>query len=161
MGRVQRRWGLTVAWAAALQTLLLTGAWAGPAAQQEPSAEQQVPEREIAGIVRELQMDLEGSSSAGVLHAIDGARFKDYLRFREQVEQLTREDTLRVFFRQLSNVVHGTTARTVLDAEMELTRRDSALPAQQRREKLTIDLEQTSRGWKIVNIAPRDFFKPL
>jgi hypothetical protein len=161
MGKMRWRWSLTVAWAAALQALLLPCAWSVPSTQQEPSSGQQTSEREIAGMIRELQMDLEGSSSLGVLHQIDGARFKDYPRFRDQVERLTREDTLRVYFRQLSSVVSGAAARTVLDAEMELTRLDSALPTQHRQEKLTIDLEQTSHGWKIVNIVPRDFFEPL
>ena len=77
------------------------------------------------------------------------------------IDRLTREDALRVFFRQVSNSVKETSAQTMIDAEMELTRKDSASPPERRRQQLVIDFERTSRGWKIVNITPRDFFRPL
>jgi hypothetical protein len=127
----------------------------------EQPTKQQDPERAIAQLVRDLQMDLEGSSSSGLLSRIDRAKFDDFPRFQDMVERLTREDTLRVFFRQTSSTVKEDHAQTVLDAEMEMTRNDSAVPAQRRKQQVTIDLERTSRGWKIINITPRDFFQPL
>jgi hypothetical protein len=127
----------------------------------EQSVRQEDPQRAIAAIVRELQMDLEGASSTGVLRNIDPAKFDDFPRFQDLVERLTREDTLRVFFRQISNSVKEDSAQTMLDAEMEMTRKDSALPAERRQQQLTIDLERTSRGWKIINLTPKDFFRPL
>jgi hypothetical protein len=66
------------------------------------------------------------------------------------VERLTGGGTLHVLFRQLNNVVQGATARTVLDAGMELVLKDLTVAAQRRRVQVTIDLERTSRGWKIV-----------
>ena len=149
----------------ALATITVAGAWAGStrrAAQRgEQPPKQEDPARTIAQIVREVQMDLEGSSSTGVLSKIDRAKFEDYPRFQDMVERLTREDTLRVFFRQTTNSVKEDTAQTILDAEMEMTRKDSAVPTQRRKQQITIDLARTSRGWKITNITPRDFFQPL
>ena len=127
----------------------------------EKPAKQEDPDRAIQRIVREMQMDLEGASSRGVLGQIDTAKFEDYPRFDDMVERLTREDTLRVFFRQVRSSVKDDTAQTVLDAEMEMTRKDSAVPAQRRTQQITIDLAKTSRGWKIVNVTPREFFQPL
>ena len=75
--------------------------------------------------------------------------------------RLTREDALRVFFRQVNNSIKEDSAQTMIDAEMELTRKDSARQPERRRQQLVIDFERTSRGWKIVNITPRDFFRPL
>ena len=151
--------------ALALATITVAGARAGStrtAAQRgEQPAKQEDPARAIAQIVRELQMDLEGSSSAGVLSKIDRAKFDDYPRFQDMVERLTREDTLRVFFRQTANAVKEDTAQTILDAEMEMIRKDSAVPAQRRKQQITVDLARTSSGWKITNITPREFFQPL
>ncbi|MBI2819575.1 MAG: hypothetical protein HYX73_06315 [Acidobacteria bacterium] len=159
MGIVQSRLSLALAWAALSATLAAGASFA--CAQGELPAGQEDPARAIARLVREMQMDLEGSSSTGVLGKIDRAKFEDYPRFRDMVERLTREDTLRVFFRQVSYSLKEGTAQTLLDAEMEMTRKDSAVPAERRRQQITIDLELTSRGWKIVNITPREFFRPL
>ena len=133
----------------------------GPAAQQEAPARRENPERAIANVVRQLQFDLEASSRMGVLSNIDSAKFEDYPRFEDMVDRLTREDAVRVFFRQTTNSVQENRAQSIIDAEMELTRKDSAAPPQRRRQQIVIDFELTTRGWRIVNITPRDFFQPL
>jgi hypothetical protein len=134
----------------------------GPAAQgQEAPVRRENPERAIANVVRQMQFDLEASSTRGVLSNIDSAKFEDYPRFEDMVERLTREDALRVYFRQANSNVQENRAQTTIDAEMELTRKDSAAPPQRRRQQIVIDFELTTRGWRIVNITPRDFFRPL
>ena len=134
----------------------------GSAAQgQEAPERRENPERAIANVVRQLQFDLEGSSRMGVLSHIDSAKFEDYPRFEDMVDRLTREDALRVYFRQATNSVREDRAQTIIDAEMELTRKDSAAPPERRRQQIVIDFELTTRGWRIVNITPRDFFRPL
>ena len=128
---------------------------------QETPARREDPERAISNVIRQIQMDLEAASRRGILSNIDSAKFQDYPRFEDMIDRLTREDALRVFFRQVSNSVKETSAQTMIDAEMELTRKDSASPPERRRQQLVIDFERTSLGWKIVNITPRDFFRPL
>ncbi|MBI3894884.1 MAG: hypothetical protein HY313_03030 [Acidobacteria bacterium] len=143
--------------------------WAGeaigrarPASQgREEPVKRENPEQAITTMIRQMQLDLEGSSSRGVLGNIDSAKFDDYPRFEDMVERLTRENTLRVFFRQVSNSIRENSAQTILEAEMEMTRKDSAGQAERRRQQLVIDFELTNRGWKIINITPRDFFRPL
>ena len=49
----------------------------------------------------------------------------------------------------------------MIDAEMEMTRKDSAGQLERRRQQLVIDFQRTRRGWKITNITPREFFRPL
>ena len=142
-------------------TILLALSSEYAAAQREPSTKDQDPQREIGQLISDLQNDLEASSSSGVLGKIDRSRFEDFARFQDSVERLTREDTLRAYFRQLSSTFKNDQAELVLDAEMEMTRKDSTLQAQQRKQQITIDLARTSRGWKIVNIIPRGFFEPL
>ncbi|MBI4459323.1 MAG: hypothetical protein HY648_04605 [Acidobacteria bacterium] len=135
---------------------------ARPAAQgREETPKRESVEQAISSIVRQMQMDLEGSSVRGIVNNIDSAKFDDYPRFEDMVERLTRENSLRVFFRQVSSSIRENSAQTILDAEMEMTRKDSAGQAERRRQQLVIDFELTSRGWKIINITPREFFRPL
>jgi len=130
-------------------------------ASQEAPSRRENPERAITNVVRQMQMDLEASSRQGVLSNIDSAKFDDYPRFEDMIERLTREDTLRVFFRQVNNSIKEESAQTVIDAEMEMTRKDSAGQLERRRQQLVLDFQRTSRGWKIINITPREFFRPL
>ncbi|MBI4463865.1 MAG: hypothetical protein HY647_04095 [Acidobacteria bacterium] len=138
---------------------------AGRAKQARPGAEEpsprENPERVIAQTVRQMQFDLEGSSSRSFLSHFDSVKFDDYPRFEEMIERLLRENSLRVFLRQVSNTIQQDTAQTILDAEMELTRKDAAGQIERRRQQLVIDFERTDRGWKIVNLNPRDYFRPL
>jgi len=108
-----------------------------------------------------MQLDMEGGSSRGVLSNIDNAKFDDYPRFEDLIEGLTRQDNLRVYFRQNNISIKEDSAQVILDAEMELSRKDSAAPPTRRSQQIVIDFESTSRGWKIINITPRDFFSPL
>ena len=128
---------------------------------KEDGGKKQDPERALTALIRGMQMDLESGSSRGVLANIDSAKFEDYPRFEDMIEHLTREDNLRVYFRQVSNSIKENNAQTIIDADMELTRKDSAGQLDRRRQQVVIDFEATSRGWKIVNISPRDFFRPL
>ena len=119
--------------------------------------------REITRMLRDLQFALEGGSARSALALVDSAKFDDYPRFEDMVERLTREDTIRANFRQ---VVPATSpaagkAQSIVDAEMELGRRDAAQQLQRRRQQLVIDFEWTRRGWRITNITPRDYFRPL
>ena len=128
---------------------------------KEDGGKKQDPERALTNLIRGMQMDLESGSSRGVLANIDSAKFDDYPRFEDSVERLTREDTLRVYFRQANNNINGDKAQTIVDGEMEMTRKDAASQLQRRRQQIVIDFELTDRGWKKINITPREFFQPL
>ena len=55
----------------------------------------------------------------------------------------------------------GGQAQMALDAEMELGRKDGVGQLTRRRQQIVIDWEYTRRGWRIINITPRDYFQPL
>ncbi len=128
---------------------------------KEEGGKKQDPERAIANLVRGVQLDLESSSSRGILSNVNAAKFDDYPRFEDMIERLTRDDTLRVYFRNASTSVKQDSAQTIIDAEMEMTRKDAPAQVQRRRQQLVVDFQLTDRGWKIINITPRDFFQPL
>ena len=119
--------------------------------------------REIARIQRDLQFALEGGSAQGVLSLIDSAKFRDYASFQDTVERLLREDTVRAYFRQVSgsSSAEEGRARSRVDAEMQLARKDAAGQMERRRQELDFEFERTRRGWRITNIGPRKFFEPL
>ena len=127
-----------------------------------PSNSGDIP-REIARIQRDLQFALEGGSAQGVLSLIDSAKFRDYASFRDTVERLLREDTVRAYFRQVSgsSSAEEGRARSRVDAEMQLARKDAAGQMERRRQELELEFERTGRGWRITNIGPRKFFEPL
>ena len=127
-----------------------------------PSNSDDIP-REIARIQRDLQFALEGGSAQGVLSLIDSAKFRDYASFQDTVERLLREDTVRAYFRQVSgsSSAEEGRARSRVDAEMQLARKDAAGQMERRRQELELEFERTRRGWRITNIGPRKFFEPL
>lgn len=135
---------------------------AGSEAAEAPTDATEIG-REVTRILRDLQFALEGGSATSVLALIDSARFDDYQRFEDQVERLTLEDTIRANFRQVTPATSAAAgkARSTVDAALELTRRDSLLRPEQRNQQLVIDFEYTRRGWRVTNITPRDFFRPL
>ncbi|OFV98222.1 MAG: hypothetical protein A3F68_10005 [Acidobacteria bacterium RIFCSPLOWO2_12_FULL_54_10] len=132
-----------------------------PAQEREEPTRREDPDKAITTLIRDLQLDLESSSSRNLLNKIDSSKFDDYPRFEDMVERLLRENSLRAFFRQASKTIRESSAQTILDAEMEISRNDAAGQTDRRHQQIVIDFELTSRGWKIVNITPRDFFTPL
>ncbi len=120
-------------------------------------------QRQLERNLHDMQFALEGSSPRSFLGYIDSAKFDDYPRFEDMVERLLREDTIRAFFRTAFAAPPTTQgkAQMAVDADMELVRKDAAGQLQRRRQQLVIDWEYTKRGWKIINITPRDFFRPL
>ena len=128
---------------------------------KEEGGKKQDPEKALTQLIRGMQVDLESSSSSGFLSNFDSAKFDDYPRFEDMIERLTREDTLRVYFGQSSQSIHESNAQTIVDADMEISRKASAGQLDRRHQQIVIDFELTSRGWKIVNITPRDIFRPL
>ena len=131
--------------------------------QREGPSKSDNVQQEIARIVRDLQFALEGGSAQGVLSLTDSTKFRNYASFQDTVERLVREDTIRAYFRQVSGSrsAEKGRARSRVDAEMELARKDAAGQTERRRRQLEFEFERTRRGWRITNITPRTFFEPL
>lgn len=120
-------------------------------------------DRRLSRILRDMQLALEGSSANGFLAPFDAERFPDYLRFRDVVHRLMRENSARAAFEVADTAVFPSPekAQIVLDAEMELSRRDAAGQTRRRTERLKMELQRTPRGWRVTDLSPRSFFEPL
>lgn len=117
-------------------------------------------DREIARLLRDLQFALEGGSAHGVLSLIDSAKFEDYRRFEDRIERLVRQNTIRAYFAQVSSewLAQERKVRSVLEAELELARKDGASQVVRRRKQLVLELERGRRGWRITRLTPLSFF---
>jgi len=131
--------------------------------EDQPVPDPKESEKQLNRLARDLQNALESGSSRQFLSFIDNAKFDDYPRFEDMVERLMREDTIRVHFRQAFNAppTGQGKAQMALDGEMELARKDGVGQLSRRRQQLVIDWEYTRRGWRIINITPRNYFQPL
>ena len=130
---------------------------------QEAPAPVKDVNREISQMMRDMQFALEGGSSRNFLQLIDSEKFDDFPRFQDRIERLMQDDTIRAYFRNANtspNTAAGK-AQTIVDAEMEIGRKNSTTQPQRRRQQLVIDFENTRRGWRITNITPRSYFDPL
>jgi hypothetical protein len=128
----------------------------------EPAPNPQDAQKQLTKLMREIQFDLEGGSSRSFLQRINSAKFDDYPHFEDTVERLMRENALRVNFRTAFTAPPGGDgkAQVSVDADMELSKKDSMAAPQRRKQQLTFDFEWTNRGWQIDNISPRTFFNP-
>ncbi len=119
--------------------------------------------RRFPRILRDLQLALEGSSATGFLAPFDRQRFPDYLRFQDLIQRLMRENSGRAAFELAEAPVFPSAdrAQVVIDAEIELSRRDAAGQTRRRSERLKMELQRTERGWRITVLSPRSFFEPL
>lgn len=129
----------------------------------EPLPEPKDAERQLSRLVRDLQFALEGGSARSFLEFFNSGKFDDYPRFEDMVERLMREDTIRVHFRTAFTAPPSGQgkAQMALDGDMELARKDGAGQLARRRQQVVVEFEYTRRGWKIINLTPRDYFKPL
>lgn len=132
-------------------------------AEDQPRPEAALAERELTRILRDMQFALEGGSPRSFLGFFDSGKFDDYPRFEDMIERLMREDTIRAHFRTAFNAPPTTQgkAQALVDVEMELGRKDGVGQLQRRKQQLAIDFEYTRRGWRIINLTPRNFFQPL
>lgn len=117
----------------------------------------------MARLLRDLQFALDGGSAHGVLALFDAAKFEKYRRFEDRVQRLMRQDNVRAYFGQVSSswLPAEAKVRSVVDAELELARKEAAGQVARRRKQLVLELERTRRGWRITRLTPADFFDPF
>ena len=134
----------------------------GKSGEDEPLPDPKDSEKQLNRAARDLQFALESGSYRQFLGFFNDAKFDDYPRFEDSIERLMREDTIRANFRPAFSAPPSGQgkAQMAIDVDMELARKDGVGQLVRRRQQLVIDWEYTRRGWKIINITPRDFFNP-
>jgi hypothetical protein len=101
---------------------------------------------------------LEGHNRKLMLSAFDGNKMADYAGFEGQIAAFfDHYVSLRVHLRILQTTTEGEKGIILTDIEMESLPAGEAVPVR-KREEIRIEVERGDRGWRIVEIRPRDFF---
>ena len=109
-------------------------------------------------VISRIRDALEGHSERLMLSIFESEKMTDYPRFENQIEAFFNQyHTFRVHSRILQATTEGEKSTILCDFEMEaLPRGDS--PPVRKQEQLRLELERGSKGWKIVDLKPREFF---
>jgi hypothetical protein len=109
-------------------------------------------------VIRRLGDGLEGHSQRLMLSIFDPDKMKEYPRFENQIEAFfTQYQAFRVHLRVLQATSESERGIILTDVEMEAAPGGDAPPVR-KQDQLRLELERGSKGWKIVDLNPRDFF---
>ena len=117
--------------------------------------------RAIKRVVSDVQDGFEGRSPRRVTDSLD-EHFDDFPRFEDAVTQfLEHSGEMRINFRESSTEIKGDHATVIVDAEMIFTDKTKPTQDQRRRQRIQFDFVfNPKKGWKILEITPRQFFEP-
>jgi len=110
-------------------------------------------------VVQQLTDALEGHSDRRMLSAFDDSKMDSYLNFQNQILAFfRRNESFHVHFRISQATGGGNKGEVLVDFELEEVPRSSDAQPMRKRDQLRLDLERGKKGWKIVDLRPRDFF---
>lgn len=112
-----------------------------------------------ASVLMNLIRDgLEGHNAAKMLSAFDDSKMDGYPGFRAQILAMFDQfEAFRIHFHISEVRAEGSKGTFFADVDIEETPRSGGL-AVRKRESVRFEVEQGSKGWKIVNFQPRNFF---
>jgi hypothetical protein len=109
-------------------------------------------------VISHIRDGLEGHSERLMLSVFDGDKMSDYPSFENQIEAFfTHNQSFRVHSRIIQATTEGEKGIILCDFEMEAIPAGDAPPVR-KQEQLRFELERGNKGWKIVDLKPRDFF---
>jgi hypothetical protein len=114
--------------------------------------------RAIHEVLQDFQDGFEGHSPNRVTAALD-ERFYDFPRFEDAVTQFVQQSSeIRLYLREATTEVKGDKAILIVDAEMAFSTKARATQDLKRQQRVQFDFARGSKGWKIIDINPRNFF---
>ena len=132
---------------------------AGQNKTQQAADAEVFDERAAAQVLGTIRDGLEGHSPRRLLSAFDADKMEGFLTFQDQVEAyFTRYESVRVSLRIIQTSEEENHRGVILaDFQLENTPRDGGRIAT-RQGQLRFELEHSAKGWKIVDLDPRNFF---
>ena len=117
--------------------------------------------RRVSRVLRNYTNGMEMMSSSAALAMVDRDQFFDYPRFEEELTNFLRSlGEMRLFVREVNTQLEDSSAVMVVDVRMVFTSRQDPSLRGERSSQITFDFQRTDRGWKIIEINPRNFFLP-
>jgi flagellum-specific peptidoglycan hydrolase FlgJ len=109
-------------------------------------------------VLQQLQDGLEGHSDRTMLSAFDDNKMDGYLNFEDQILAMFQKyDGFRVHFRISQATMEGDKGVALVDMDMEEMPRSAGQPVR-KHDQIRFEMERGKKGWKIVDIRPRQFF---
>jgi hypothetical protein len=110
-------------------------------------------------VLNDLRDGLEGHTQRLMLSAFDADKMDGYLEFEDQIEAFfNKYSTFSVYFRIAQTATDGPKGIALVDIQLEEIPRGSASPPIRKNGQLRFELERGKKGWKIVDLNPRNFF---
>jgi len=110
-------------------------------------------------VLQQLTDGLEGHSDRRMLSAFDASKMEGYLSFENQIVAFfQRYDSFRIHFRIAQTTTEGSKGVVLVDIEMEEIPRSTEAQPVRKRDQMRFEMERGKKGWKIVDLRPRDFF---
>lgn len=111
-----------------------------------------------SAVMRRLADALEGHNPKLMLALFDADKMNDYAGFEGQIVAFfDHYVSVRVHVRILETTSEGDKGIILTNIEMELLPGGEAVPFR-RHDDVRLELERGDKGWRIVEIKPRDFF---
>ncbi len=93
------------------------------------------------------------------LSAFDAAHFSNYPLFADRIAaSLNRSDSVRVYYRVSDAAEENGSGTAAVEFQLERTVRSSGSLPVRKRSVLRFECLRGEKGWRIVNLEPRDFF---
>lgn len=110
-------------------------------------------------VIRQLTDGLEGHSDRQMLSVFDDSRMDGYLNFQNQIRAFFQSnESFHVHFRISRATGEANKGVVLVDFELEEVPRCADAQPVRKRDQLHFDMERGKKGWKIVDLRPRDFF---
>ncbi len=165
--------GIRIGWVLCFSVLLLAicsgtpAAAAGPQQAEKkeeskttpPAAKQLFAEADAARLMDGLRAALEANSQRRLLRLFDAARMPNYATFRDQVTEFFENyQAFQVHYHITEVSTEGENNVVVADLEIEATPSNANVPNVRRKTQLHLLVAWDGKQWKIVDLAPREFF---
>ena len=110
-------------------------------------------------LLQKLADGLEGYSDRLMLSTFDQNKMEGFVPFQQQVVALFRRtDSFRVHFRIMQANTEQDKGVALVEFEMEVIPRATDQQPLRKRDQLRFEMERGDKGWRIVDVQPRDFF---
>ena len=110
-------------------------------------------------LLQDLRDGLEGHSQRRMLSAFDADKFDGYLQLEDQITAFfNKYESFRAYFRIVQSAAEGPKGVVLVDVQLEETPRADTSPPVRRNGQVRLELERGRKGWKIVDLNPRNFF---
>jgi hypothetical protein len=110
-------------------------------------------------VLNDLRDGLEGHAQRLMLSAFDADKMDGYLEFEDQIAAFfNKYESFSVYFRIAQSATEGPKGVVLVDIQLEEIPRGATSPPVRKNGQMRFELERGRKGWKIVDLNPRNFF---